>query len=341
MGMKLLVLLLILPINIYLYSYCDVGIYNPSGINSAIYTGELNNMFTLSQPKIGQLFPLENEFNLIFRPFPFLDSGILRRENIFNQNISFYINNFPSVKLYQFNIFSQELYNENLLIHHGLFIKKEGIYEFGLFSVCNFSTLDKMGYKIILHNQLNLHYLTVINILETKENYSTPLYSLQVDSRKSKSSLTLFPQNMFSYFFINNLEETRDYFLKENCFGINVNYKVLFTTLDFEIRDKTNREYRTSLGFKINLDKLSLGSKFSLSFINWPIYKTDTNYSHKIVDNLALKLNYKTEYIEFFTHNYQASIEFNKNNWGVNFKYNQDLSAPGYPWELIGAITLN
>ncbi|MBN2618212.1 MAG: hypothetical protein JXR64_07880, partial [Spirochaetales bacterium] len=100
-------------------------------------------------------------------------------------------------------------------------------------------------------------------------------------------------------------------------------------------------EYRTSLGFKINLDKLSLGSKFSLSFINWPIYKTDTNYSHKIVDNLALKLNYKTEYIEFFTHNYQASIEFNKNNWGVNFKYNQDLSAPGYPWELIGAITLN
>ncbi|MBN2618087.1 MAG: hypothetical protein JXR64_07215, partial [Spirochaetales bacterium] len=181
--MKLLVLLLILPINIYLYSYCDVGIYNPSGINSAIYTGELNNMFTLSQPKIGQLFPLENEFNLIFRPFPFLDSGILRRENIFNQNISFYINNFPSVKLYQFNIFSQELYNENLLIHHGLFIKKEGIYEFGLFSVCNFSTMDKMGYKIILHNQLNLHYLTVINILETKENYSTPLYSLQVDSR--------------------------------------------------------------------------------------------------------------------------------------------------------------
>ncbi len=228
------------------------GFIEPSGYRSFIYSGTFDEtLLSLTIPNPGIKYPSINELDLYYSPKNNLSIELKKRDTRFNWAIESG-GSYENLSFKQFNIYSEEELILNRLIHHGFILKRTGIFTTGIMFIKMFSPVYISGYKLLSFNKLSLYNITLLNLLEVKNDYISPLDVTQKDSTRIKSSIH-FNFDYFETLYINYLTFTEEYNQRQNSIKFTLHFP--YNSLHFStgIRDRNDREFLFEAGLNSNI----------------------------------------------------------------------------------------
>lgn len=342
--MRIYILLIFISLFFKIYAQADYsdktkfGFIKPSGYRSFIYSGTFDEtLLSLTIPNSGIQYPSEKELDLYYSPGHNISIELKKRDTRFNKTVEFR-GNLDNLSYRLFNIYSEDEFALNRLIHHGFILKRTGLLTYGLMFIKMFSPVYISGYKLLGFNKLSLHNMTLLNLAEAKSNYISPLDVIQKDSTKIKSSIQ-FNFDWFEALYKNYLKLNEDYFQRENSIKITLHlpFNDIFTS--YGIRDRTGREYLFDAGLKSYIWIFNNEALINVRFINYPLLKFTNTLSTKLFDIITISASFHFEYEEEYKDEFRSSIRLEKKTWRFNIKYTQPITSSDDFWSIKASIS--
>lgn len=315
------------------------GLIDPTGYKTYLYSESLNPvLFSTPDAAPSKKYPDKQNFNLFYNPAENITIGIERRNGRFSEQLEMSYKPISVMDIRFLTNYSVSPDQETPLIHHGLFVKRLGIYSFGLNFITNLSLVKKQGHKLMLYNSLKLFNMEFINIVESREHYISPHLNIQTNGKRSRSYLIFKPCNKLIITCISDINLNSNKVTRKN--NIRVKFSIPYTTLILKgaVRDKTDRELSYGIEITGILKYIKNEINLSIKYINANLYNFSNTITLRSKKRFKISARYSFEYLENINMDITGRISYKAVNWRFSLIYEQPINDRDRNWKIKSLI---